>query len=242
MGLPITTYGRTNTVKTSESKVDLSKIFLNKLGLSKKCYLALNRANIWNVEDLSKLSRSDLLSISRIGDTAISEIETALVKNNLYDRTRLSGAKMEVTPKRVEYVEIGYKVPIKRTFNIYTWIYLENGEEKTADFNRYKKAVTDEFRKRFNIPETDIVNIVWNEYLPVSMTGYPIVEAPKFADIRLFGLSKSLERMSQCSCYAIIHGGKMQLPTQIQLELNCWMNSFRKPEFRSPIILHKDNI
>lgn len=239
MGLPIITYSNKKSV---EPEKDLSKIFLNKLGLSKKCYLALNRANIWNVADLAKLSRHDLLNISRIGDTAVSEIETALIKNDLYYKTRLSGMQTEERVKKMEYVEIGNRIPIKKTYNIYTWIYLENGEENTANFNKYKKAVTDEFRKRFNIPETDTVNVVWNEYLPTSITGYSMIETPKFADIRLFAIGKSLERMSQCSGYAIIHGGKMQLPTQIQLELNCWMNSFRKPEYRSPIILHKDNI
>lgn len=214
----------------------MSQFYLRDLGISKKAYLALNRANIWTVKDLAKLSRKDLLNIRCIGDKAITEIETALIKHNLFHKTRLGGYK------EVEYVVIGGNLSNKpkKTFKVYSWIYLESETEQ--DIERYKNGIIEEYRRRNNISSEDEVLVIWSPYLPYNITGYEEPALPQFADIRLFTMSKDLEMMSTCHGYAIVLGSKLLVPTQIQLEMNCWINSCRKPEFRSPIILHKDRI
>jgi hypothetical protein len=257
MGIQINTLSKpyrsilTRQVQTAppvKSKEDLKDIFLSKLGLSKKCYLALNRVNIWTVEDIKNLTRKDLLAIPRIGDTAISEIETALIKKNVYDRTVLGGASKTSTVrsavKPVEILDkesIKYHVPTtKKTYSIYTWFYLE--DETKEDLEVYKDYVVNEYRRRFNIAPSDEVNIVWDEYLPESITGYEPLELPQYADIRITALSRSLARMATCTGYCLILGGKMGMPWQVQKQEEIWINSCRKPEFRSPIVLHKENI
>ena len=228
---------------------DIDKIYLPKLGLSTRALNALHDVNIWTIGDLAKLTREEIKAIPRIGATAISEIETSLIKNNLYSKTKLCSDMQNDKKKPEPNIEIydksemvDYRRPqTKREFKIYTWIYLEGEDEATIE--RYKRSIADKFRERYpSITENDEVTIVWNEYLPQSLTKMPPIELPKYADIRLFALSKSLEAMSVCKGYVAVLGGKMMLPTQVQLEMNCWINSCIKPEMRAPLILHKEQL
>ena len=232
---------------------DINKIYLPKLGLSTRALNALHDVNIWTIGDLAKLTREEIKNIPRIGATAVAEIETALIKNNLYSKTKLYDPANQpiYTKNNTPNIEIYDKSELKeynkpkipKEFKIYTWMYYGGEDWKTLD--EYKVKIEKKVRERFKdfIADDDIVTIIWSDYFISSISKEDRIDVPKGADARLYSMGDSQKNnISFCMGFCMVLAEKMIIPTQVFCEAVNWMASLRMPEFRSPIILHKDRI
>jgi len=232
---------------------DINKIYLPKLGLSTRALNALHEVNIWTIGDLAKLTREEIKNIPRIGATAVAEIETALIKNNLYSKTKLYDPSNQpiYTKNNTPNIEIYDKSELKeynkpkipKEFKVYTWIFYDN--ETWEELEAYKPLIAEKFRYRYKdfIADDDIVTIIWSDYFIASITKENKINVPKGADMRLYTKGDSEKNtMSFCMGFCMVVAEKMIIPTQVFVEAIDWLGSLRMPEFRSPMILHKDRL
>lgn len=232
---------------------DLNKIYLPKLGLSSRALNAFHNVGVYTVADLAKLTRDEIKDIPRIGANTLSEIETALIKNNLFTKTKLYIEKeQDHTPQYVNpNIEIydksemkDYNKPrIPKEFKVYTWMYYDH--ESWEELESYKEPIAKKFRYRFKdfINDDDIVTVVWSDYFISSISKENKVDVPKGADMRLYTKGDSEKNViSFCMGYCIVLAEKMIIPTQVFCEAIDWLGSMRMPEFRSPVIFHKDRL
>lgn len=231
---------------------DLSKIYLPKLGLSSRALNAFHNVNIYTVEDLAKLTREEIKDIPRIGANTLSEIETALIRNNLFTKTKLYTGKEPTNQSYVTpNIEIYDKTEIKdynkpripREFKVYTWMYYDR--ESWDELEAYKPLIAEKFRYRYKdfIQDDDIVTIVWSDYFIASISKEDRIDVPKGADARLYTMGDAEKNtMSFCMGFCMVLSEKMIIPTQVFCEAVNWLGSLRMPEFRSPMILHKERL
>lgn len=231
---------------------DLSKIYLPKLGLSSRALNALHEVNIYTVDDLAKLTREEIKDIPRIGTNTLSEIETALIKNNLFAKTKLCIGKEPMNQSYVTpNIEIYDKTEIKdynkpripKEFKVYTWMYYDR--ESWDELEAYKPLIAEKFRNRYKdfIQDDDIVTIVWSDYFIASISKEDRIDVPKGADARLYTMGDAEKNtMSFCMGFCMVLSEKMIIPTQVFCEAVNWLGSLRMPEFRSPMILHKGRL
>lgn len=235
---------------TARIEPDLDKIYLPKLGLSSRALNAFHNVNIYTVGDLAKLTRDEIKDIPRIGANTLSEIETALIKSNLFAKTKLYTDK-EPVANVTRNIEIYDKSEVKdyakpripKEFKVYTWMYYDH--ESWEEIETYKKPIADKFRYRFKeyINDDDIVTVVWSDYFLSSISREDRIDIPKGADVRLYTKGHAEKNtMSFCMGYCMVLAEKMIIPTQVFCEAIDWMGSMRMPEFRSPMILHKDRL
>ena len=244
---------QTSKQPTVRIEPDLNKIFLSKLDLSVRTLNALKNVGVDTVADLAELTREEIKDIPRIGDTAVAEIETALIKNNLFSKTKLFAERenMASIGEIASSIEIYDKSEVKeysrpripKEFKVYTWMYYNN--ETWEELEAYKPLIAEKFRYRYKdfIEDTDIVTIVWSDYMLSTMTRENKIDVPKGADVRLYTKGDSEKNtMSFCMGFCMILDEKMTIPIQPFCEAIDWLGSLRMPEFRSPMILHKDRL
>lgn len=248
------------TMKPAQPKIptvriepDLNKIMLTRLGLSARAINAFKEVGIYTVADLAKLSREEIKDIPRIGANTLSEVETALIKNNLFTKTKLFTEKEDMASigEIAHNIEIYDKTEVKdyskpkipKEFKVYTWMYYNN--ETWEELEAYKPLIAEKFRYRYKdfIEDTDIVTIVWSDYMLSTMTRENKIDVPKGADVRLYTKGDSEKNvMSFCMGFCMVLDEKMIIPTQPFCEAIDWLGSLRMPEFRSPMILHKERL